>query len=283
MNVDWNNKVEQDFRKRILVDADNPILAFKANRDRYTSLPNQAKYAGLPHLGSWQSEDALTWNVFRFLQKARRLDISAEWLRFDIGRPTALLIWCLAPEIDGVAGELQFRLGDLIRRSDGLLRGQIGEPDVVIQGTEGIAVIECKLGEPGKALSHLWEGSTEQRIERRLSRYKEDVQGLRKVNAAAIMPIYQLVRMAYYAIMLGKSYELPPAVISIGNDSNCSIEIRRLGKSADQLWHEFRELAGHLKVFCSSTTWQALLPIIENEGVDTLYQYLSRHPCFRDQ
>jgi len=35
------------------------------------------------------------------------------------------------------------------------------EPDViiVILGTRGVAVIECKLGEPEKPLSHLWEGS----------------------------------------------------------------------------------------------------------------------------
>lgn len=279
MNVDWNSKVEEDFRRRILVDADNPILAFKANRDRYTNLPNQAKYAGLPHLGSWQSEDALTWNVFRFLQKERRLDIVTEWLGLDIGRPTALLIWCLAPELTDAAGELQFKLGDLIRRSDGVLRGQIGEPDVVIQGTKGIAVIECKLGEPEKALSYLWEGSTVERIEKRLRRYRRNISELDKVSAEDIMPIYQLVRMAYYAIMLGKTYKQNPAVVSVGNDSNWSVEIRKRGKSADQLWGEFCDFAGHLKILTSKTMWQALTPTVENRGMGALYEYLSQHPC----
>lgn len=281
MNVDWNSKVEQDFRKRILVDADNPILAFKANRDRYCGNRVPEAYAGLPHLGSVNSEDALTWNVFRFLQKERRLDISAEWLGLDIGRPTALLVWCLAPEIDGISGELQFRLGDLIRRSDGVLRGQIGEPDVVILGTEGIAVIECKLGEPKKAPSYLWEGSSVERIEKRLHRYRRNISELDNVRAEDIMPIYQLVRMAYYAIMLGRIYKLPTAVVSVGNDSKWSVEIRKRGKSADQLWNEFCNLASQLKILTSKTMWQALTPIIDNKGVGALYPYLSQHPCLQ--
>lgn len=73
--VNWEEIVVADYRERISIDGDSPILAFKANRDRYTNLPNQKYYAGLPHLGSLQSEDALTWNVLRSLQKVNRLDI----------------------------------------------------------------------------------------------------------------------------------------------------------------------------------------------------------------
>ena len=47
-------EVARDYRTEIIVDWDNPILAFKANRDRYT-YPDQN--AGLPHLGSPNSED----------------------------------------------------------------------------------------------------------------------------------------------------------------------------------------------------------------------------------
>lgn len=281
MNIDWNNQVEKDFRRRILVDADNPILAFKANRDRFCGSRVPEEYVGLPHLGSVNSEDALTWNVFRFLQKEQRLDMAFQWLGLDIGRPTALLIWCLAPELTDAARELQFKLGDLIRRSDGMLRGQIGEPDVVILGTEGIAVIECKLGEPKKAPSYLWEGSSVERIEKRLHRYRRNISELDNVRAEDIMPIYQLVRMAYYAIMLGRIYKLPTAVVSVGNDSKWSVEIRKRGKSADQLWNEFCNLASQLKILTSKTMWQALTPIIDNKGVGALYPYLSQHPCLQ--
>jgi hypothetical protein len=54
--VNRGPEVAEDYRERIIVDLDNSILASKANRDRYTNLPNQAKYAGLPHLGSKHSE-----------------------------------------------------------------------------------------------------------------------------------------------------------------------------------------------------------------------------------
>ena len=70
MKFDLSDKAVSDFRQRIIVDPNSPIIAFKASRDRYTKLPRQAGYAGFPHLGSRQSEDALTWNVFRGLQKA---------------------------------------------------------------------------------------------------------------------------------------------------------------------------------------------------------------------
>ena len=146
MQIDWSDKVVRDFRKRILVDANSPILAFKANRDRYY----QKKYAGMGYLGSINSEDALTWNIFRGLQKAQRLDIVADWLQVKIGKPRAMLIWCLAPELTDDDAQLQFQLGDLLRNTDGMIPGQISEPDVVIQGTDGIAIIECKLGERKK-------------------------------------------------------------------------------------------------------------------------------------
>ncbi len=50
MKADNNDHaVIEDFRDRILVDADSPLLAMKANRDRYTERGNQKKYAGLPY------------------------------------------------------------------------------------------------------------------------------------------------------------------------------------------------------------------------------------------
>lgn len=79
--VDWSGEAIEDYRKMIIIDANNPILAFKASRGRYVNLRNRAKYAGLPHLGSWQLEDALTWNVFRSLQKARSLGVITNKLK----------------------------------------------------------------------------------------------------------------------------------------------------------------------------------------------------------
>lgn len=166
--VDWNEKVVEDYRERMIVDPDNPILAFKASRDRYTKAPKQSRYAGLPYLGSADSEDALTWNVFRALQKAESLGVITDSLR--IGQPQGLLIWTLAPELDESNATLQFEMGKLIRKFDGIIPGQVTEPDVILLGTAGIAVIECKLSRPDTAPTHLWEGTVGS-VEKRLPIY----------------------------------------------------------------------------------------------------------------
>jgi len=106
--IDWSDTVASDFRTRIIIEPDSPILAFKANRDRYTR-QTQRIYQGLPYLGSQESEDALTWNAFRSLQRARRLDIVCSEL--DIGEPQGMLLWTPAPETGGVNAELQYAVG----------------------------------------------------------------------------------------------------------------------------------------------------------------------------
>jgi hypothetical protein len=77
-------------------------------------------------LGSQDSEDALTWNVFRSVQKARRLDIVSNEL--DIGKLRDMLLWTLASETDSVNKELQHGVGTVIREFDGIFRGQMTDP-----------------------------------------------------------------------------------------------------------------------------------------------------------
>ena len=277
--VNWGPEVAEDFRERIIVDPDNPILASKANRNRYTNLPNQAKYAGLPHLGSKHSEDALIWNVFRSLQLTRSLDLVTRELA--VGEPRGLLLWTLAPDIGDVNADLQYGAGSLIRKFDGIFPGQITEPDVVLLGTKGIAVIECKLSEPGKAPTHLWEGEL-QSVRKRLSTYRKEVPTLiaERVTEEDIAPVYQLVRMAFYAMKLGARFGVKPVVVSLANESNWSLEIRRLGKSASELWEVFcSHTLGEESPNCENLTWQRIRQLITGGLLDNLSLYLSTHPC----
>jgi len=275
--VDWSDKVAADFRSRIIVEPDSPILAFKANRDRYTQ-GTQPSYAGLPYLGSQASEDALTWNVFRSLQKARGLDIICNEL--DIGLPRGMLLWAVAPEIDDVNAELQYTVGALIRRFDGILPGQVTEPDVIIFGTSGVGIIECKLSEPDKPPSHLWEGS-EDSVRKRLPIYRRAQPELLKkeVSDAEIREIYQLVRMAFYALQLGSSLSCTPVVVSLANAKNWRREIRRLGKSPAELWDFFRDAVGTPNLRKKNISWQDIRELIVGLSVDELSQYLRTHPC----
>lgn len=275
--VDWSGKVAVDFRSRIIVEADSAILAWKANRDRYTRR-SQPSYAGLPYLGSQHSEDALTWNVFRSFQKARRLDIVCNEL--GIGEPRSMLLWTLAPEIDNVSAELQYAVGTLIRKSDGILLGQMTEPDVIILGSRGVAVIECKLSEREKPPSHLWEGSPDS-VRKRLPIYRQAEPSLLKkdVTDAQIAEIYQLVRMAFYALQLGKSLRSAPVVVSLANENNWRLEIPRLAKSAAELWDFFLDAVETPNLRKENVSWQRIGGLITDRSLDQLSYYLSTHPC----
>jgi hypothetical protein len=275
--IDWSDKVALDFRSRIIVESNSPILAFKANRDRYAR-GTQPSYAGLPYLGSQDSEDALTWNVFRGLQKARRLDIICHDL--DIGEPQGMLLWTLAPELDDVSAELQYAVGALIRKFDGILRGQMTEPDVILLGSTGVAIIECKLAQPGSPPSHLWEGSPDS-VKRRLPIYLQAEPGFLKkdITDVRVVEIYQLVRMAFYALRLGKSFSSTPVVVSLANEKNWHRVIPRLGKSAAQLWDFFQDAIETLNLREENRSWQYIRELITGRSLDELLAYLLTHPC----
>lgn len=278
LQIDWSQKVAPDYRTRIIVDPDNPILAFKANRDRYTNLPNQKEYAGLPYLGSSASEDAVTWNFFRSLQKAGKLNLVSDFL--GVGEAQGLLLWTLAPEPNSVSADLQYKTGETIRSFDGMLKGQMTEPDVIILGTKGIAVIECKLSEPDKAPSHLWEGELES-VKKRLPGYRGKNPKLLKegVGEADVAQVYQLVRMAFYAVELGNRYRRQFTVVSLANRRNWSFRISRLGKSASDLWDMFQGILGKNTPLCTAVFWQDFQEPVRAIHLEALSSYLLIHPC----
>ena len=276
--INWDENVIKDYRKRIIVDPNNPILAFKANRDRYTKSGNQSVYAGLPYLGSRNSEDALTWNVFRSLQMAGKLNIVSD--RFKIGQPRGILLWTLAPDIAGDNAELQYVTGSLIREYDGIFKGQTSEPDVIILGTTGIAVIECKLSEPDIRPPHLWEGEVDS-VEKRLPIYKKKNPNLLKLDTSdeKVAPVYQLMRMAFFAGELGSQYKLEPLVISLANNRNWSIKTSKQQNSATDLWDMFLQVLGGKPPRCECTFWQDIHKLIDGTTMGILSEYLLTHSC----
>ena len=114
------DNVYRDYRDNILVDKDNPVLAFKANRDRYFRNGNQDVYAGLSHLGSINSEDAFTWNVIRSLSLSNNYSPVEDLIKIELTNPKALL-WTLA--FDDISKELQYIVGSTIRNIDGKYKG----------------------------------------------------------------------------------------------------------------------------------------------------------------
>ena len=189
-----------DYRRNLIVDVDNPVLAFKASRDRYAFAgPPYPPYAGFPYLGCAWSEDALTWSVFRWLQVKGHLDVIGHCLAGE--PPHTVLFWgadCTKP------GEEQFALGDLIRRVDGVRKGQVSEPDLVLIGPTTVHVVECKLGTAGQLRYRPWYGAGAKRFpdyqqwlqDKGVSLFRQT-----PIQAEAEM-FYQLIRNAFYAVAL---------------------------------------------------------------------------------
>ena len=63
---DTGVKVFVDFKDNLIVDPDDPIIAGQARNWRYS----KGIVKGLSYLGSENSEDAMTWNVFKTLEKS---------------------------------------------------------------------------------------------------------------------------------------------------------------------------------------------------------------------
>jgi len=210
--------VYKDFRNNILFDKNNPVLAMKANRDRYVNTKNQEIYSGLPQIGSLNSEDALTWNIFREIIPRNGLISFEKLLNIKMKNPK-LLLWTLSFSKD--SDELQYIVGDYIRNIDGKYKGQITEPDITIATDDYFLIIECKLGIKGQYPEHLWGSSSKNGPEKRykdyFSRKYFKIDDISKKLYS--FECYQLYRMVFYTIELANYLNKKPVFISLTNKS----------------------------------------------------------------
>jgi len=92
-----------------------------------------------------------------------------------------------------------------------------------------------------------------------------------------VVPVYRLVRAAFYAIKLGVSFQLEPVVVSLANKRNWTKELR---KSPSELWDMFcNRILGRGSSRCESLTWQDLRELIEGMSLHNLSAYFSTYPC----
>lgn len=281
-----NGKVWADYRDNIIVDHDNPILAFKANRDRYTEAKSQSDYAGLAQIGSVHSEDALTWNVFRTLAVFNQLKV-LEPLLGKLDDPQVLL-WTLSfsPETD----KLQYVVGETIRSIDGKHMGQITEPDVIIKTKDKVFVIECKLGEVDKA-THLWQSHqsnkplSEQGPQKRKKDYFVDNENPFKKDASLDLystDEYQLYRMAFYAYQLGKKLKTAACCVSLTNENWW----KQGANSAETIFAKFHKEVDAKKLALKSIFWQDIAKQVNSQDdyrLGMLKEYLKKHPCLQSK
>jgi hypothetical protein len=271
---DWTGEPLSDYRENLIVDVDNPVLAFKATRDRYTG--ERIPFAGRPYLASPCSEDALTWNVFRWLQVHGHEDVIGHCLGMET--PETILFWgfdCQSP------GQHQFALGELIRSVDGVRRGQVTEPDLVVIGPRIVHFVECKLGRAGQPLYQPWSGKGAKRLGDYQSQLASAGIELFKstLGQTEAECYYQLVRNAFYAVMLarhlGRQIAAVTALLNAGN-----LDYNRKYPTPKEQWTAFEELVATDICDVGLCTWQEVAERIERElgaceALDRLKQTLA--------
>jgi hypothetical protein len=134
-------KVFLDYRDNILIDRNNLALEKKANypREKYS----KGRVKGISRLGSENSEDTKSWNLFRTLQLQSDMQKYYGLIKIQDVLEN-LLFWGLDAETGGLDGVFKSVL-DEIEPPD-LWKVQQTEPDVIVIGRKTVIFNECKLG-----------------------------------------------------------------------------------------------------------------------------------------
>lgn len=255
-----------DFRSNLIVDRNNPILIQKAGRDRFSgdSFWKKGKDGGKAYIGVQHGEDAMTWNVFRSLQKEGQRGCEIISWVLGLSRVEKILFWGCDVESHS---EVQQLLNILIRTTDGKLQGTMTEPDLVIITDIEVAFVECKLNLSGRQSP--WKAQQgapgrESGAFKRMGIYKKIFPELDSVKDW--QDIYQLIRQYVYASLLAgelnKTTEVKrePVVIPLINKEHIS------GEHGDALTRLFEKSKhsplGKNGVFRDYVTWQDLFDAI---------------------
>ena len=236
-----------DYRRHMLVDADNPILIQKAWRDWFYGESRwKAGYGGQAYFFREHSEDALTWNVFRTLQLAGPGGLAAIAEAMHLKPIRTILFWGCDVEAHSDA---QQQVNCLIRAFDGRWGGTMTEPDLVFITDEEAAFVECKLNQNGNQSP--WKAQKTVKSDgaaKRFLTYTADC-GFPELDAVTEWrDVYQMIRQYVYAKSLGLLLGLKPAVIPLVNETHI--------KSWQQYYEPLRQSC--LAVYRPFATWQGI-------------------------
>ncbi len=216
-------RVYRDYRDNIIIDRDSKVLAKKASREQY-----RVRGVKLSRLGSENSEDAETWNLFRGMELRNQL---AEYYR-AIGvtdKPSKVLFWGM----DSNTAECDETLRLVLHKVE-RWRGKRTEPDVVILGENTVVFNESKLGSAGTFVN-AW--GSKKRFTKSHGIYRTKSHGIYRENAKPYFSnsfidcfdvegrrYYQLMRNLIigqtYAKHIGKEFHLVALVSSKNESSN---------------------------------------------------------------
>jgi len=245
------NLKKYDYRENLIVDEDNPILIQKAWRDRFSSKSHwHADYGGQAYLSKPNSEDALTWNVFRTLQLSGKQGFKVVSDIFKTSKVVRILFWGCDVEPHG---EEQQLLNILIRTIDGKHQGTMTEPDLVIITDGEVVFVECKLNQNGKASPWKAQGKG---AEKRLLTYIEKFPELKSITDW--VAVYQLIRQYVYAKSLSEYLKKKPVIIPLINGKHKEIlssyysKVKESPLNKKDIFHEFVTWQDTFKILSAS-------------------------------
>ena len=239
-------KVYDDWCDNIVVDSDAPPLIWKARSGVFgttTSVP------GRPYLASENSEDALSWNLFRTLERTGHLDVVGRALGLE--DEFQVLYWHRPWD----SAEPLPEIGAALKRAEPW-RGYHTEADVILKGQRYLVMVACKLGKPG-ARVHTWERGSKGRIP---PSYEEPLRAL-LVDVQHWEPtmhrFYQLLRHLVLANELCRpdGWPLKPHLLAVVNALNAN----RDGKPHAAEFEAFQSVLRLPRARTHLLTWQELL------------------------
>jgi len=243
-------KVYHDWRDNIVVDAYAPPVVWKAGRDifgRNTSVP------GRSYLASENSEDALSWNLFRTLERTGHLDVIARAL--GLQDDFQVLYWYRPWDATEPLPEITAALNRV--EPWGLIGGRYQtETDVILKGQRYLVMVECKLGKPG-AHVRAWERPSRSRIP---PTYEEPLRALlvdMQDWEATMRRFYQLLRHLILANELCRldGWPLEPHLLAVVN----ALNVNRDGVTHSVEFEHFRRCLRLAPEQTHLLTWQEML------------------------
>jgi len=276
--------VYTDYRENIIVDSGHPILAWKANKERFspTLFPShiRALYPdGLPRIGSRHSEDALSWNLFRSLQLAGKLILVTDFITPGLDFAIVYL-WArdASQWRDKVDPDIQECLNKMEPWGKDGIKQQT-ETDVILRGKHHLIMVECKLGKPSEMVRAWCRSKPGMR-----SQYKDFVKEL-DVNLFSDSfdfekdgnRFYQLFRNYLLGAALSRKWGIDFSLLAIVNSLNTNLDGRNHAKEFGCFRSLLRDPSN-----VSLITWQVIWNRLRLEtGLDALQEWLLNHPLLQ--
>jgi hypothetical protein len=247
-------KVYDDWQDNIVVDPNAPPLVWKARRDIFGA---SRGVPGRPYLASENSEDALSWNLFRTLEKAGRLDVIARALGLEDN--FQVLYWHRPWDAADALPEIK-EARDRVEPW-----GKIGgrfqtETDIILKGQHYLVMVESKLGKPGAHIRP-WERTSGSPVR---ATYEGPLRALLADMSnwqETMRRFYQLLRHLVLANELCRPevWGLEPHLLAIVNKLNIHADLHTHAKEFDEFRQHVRLPAERAHLL----TWQELVARVE--------------------